>query len=331
MTRNAPPKARRTFTGKQPKITLDQLHEKCRRFRNWGKWGAEDELGTLNYVTHEDIVSAAALVRTGKVISLALPFDNRGPAFGLRGRFNPIHLMIATGAEAYSGAQDSAGMRYADDVIIMPLQCGTQWDALSHVFYGDHMWNGYDIRLVDGSGAKKNGIERTATRMVGRGVFLDVPRAHGTDSLPDGYAISAEELDYVAQRQDVEVRRGDFLIVRTGAMEARLKAGAWGQFAGGDAPGLAIDTADWIHEKQVAAVCSDTHAVECRPNPIDGARQPWHWIVLPNMGLTVGEYFHLAGLSEDCAQDGKYEFFFTAPSLPFTGAVGSPANPLAIK
>ena len=140
------------FTGKQAKITLEYLHEQCANFRNWGKWGPDDELGTLNFVTPADIVAAAKLVRTGKVISMALPFDQKGPAFGLRGRFNPIHLMIATGAEAYSGVQDSAGMRYADDIIIMPLQCGTQWDALSHVFYGNQMWNGYDIRLVDGQG-----------------------------------------------------------------------------------------------------------------------------------------------------------------------------------
>jgi kynurenine formamidase len=321
----------KAFTGEQPRITLDQLHEKCKQFRNWNKWGPNDELGTLNYVTPQNIVDAARLVRRGKVISLALPFDTKGPAFGLRGRFNPIHLMIASGAEAYSGVQDAAGMRYADDVIIMPLQCGTQWDALSHVFYGEHMWNGYDIRLVDGFGAKKNGIEKTKDRMVGRGVLLDIPHAHGMDSLPDGYAISAEELEYVAEKQRVSIGRGDFVIVRTGAMMARLTSGQWGQFAGGNAPGLAIDTAEWIFDKQIAAICSDTHAVECRPNPIDNIRQPWHWIVLPNMGLTVGEYFFVDELSTNCREDGVYEFFFTAPSLPVTGAVGCPTNPLAIK
>ena len=270
-------------------------------------------------------------MRSGKVVSLALPFDQKGPAYGLRGRFNPIHMMICTGTDAYSGNQDAAGMRYADDIVIMPTQCGTQWDALSHVFYGDHMWNGYDIRLVDSTGAKKNGIEKTKSKMVGRGVFLDVPRVHGLDWLPDGYAISAAELDYVAQAHGVEIRRGDFVIVRTGAMEARLKAEKWGEFGGGPAPGLAMDTAEWIHAKQIAGIASDTHAVETRPNPIDNVRQPWHWVTLPNMGLTIGEYFYLADISEDCAQDGVYELFFTSPSLPITGAVGCPTNPLAIK
>lgn len=319
------------FTGEQPKITLDELHARCKALRNWGKWGPDDELGTLNYVTPSDIVAAAGLVRAGKVVSLALPFDQKGPAYGLRGRFNPIHMMICTGTDAYSGNQDAAGMRYADDIIIMPTQCGTQWDALSHVFYGEHMWNGYDIRLVDSTGAKKNGIEKTKAKMVGRGVFLDVPRVHGLDWLPNGYAISAVELDYVAKAHGVEIRRADFVIVRTGAMEARLKAEKWGEFGGGPAPGLAMDTAEWIQTKQIAAIASDTHAVETRPNPIDNIRQPWHWVTLPNMGLTIGEYFYLADLSEDCARDGVYEFFFTAPSLPITGAVGCPTNPLAIK
>ena len=174
------------FTGEQPKITIDELHAKCKALRNWGKWGPDDELGTLNYITPADIVAAATLVRAGKVVSLALPFDQKGPAYGLRGRFNPIHVMICTGTDAYSGNQDAAGMRYADDIIIMPTQCGTQWDALSHVFYGEHMWNGYDIRLVDSTGAQKNGIEKTKTKMVGRGVFLDVPRVHDLDWMPDG-------------------------------------------------------------------------------------------------------------------------------------------------
>ena len=167
--------------------------------------------------------------------------------------------------------------------------------------------------------------------MVGRGVLLDVPRAHGVDTLPDGYAVSALELDYVAGKQGVQIGRGDFVIMRTGSMGARLRSGVWGTFGGGEFPGLAVDTAEWAYDRQIAAFAADTHAVECRPNPIDNVRQPWHWIVLPNMGLTVGEYFFLEDLAEDCAADGVYEFFFTAPSLPFTGAVGCPTNPLAIK
>ena len=319
------------FDGIQPKVSSEYVREKCHQLRSWGRWGEDDELGTLNHVRPEDVAAAAKLVRQGKVLSLALPFDQNGPAYGRRGRFNPIHYMIATGTDAYSGVQDDHGIRYADDGLIMPLLCGTQWDALSHVFYDDYMWNGYDIRLVDGMGAKKIGIEKTKDRLVGRGVFLDVARYQEADTLPDGYAISAAQLDAVAAHQGVEVRRGDFVIVRTGQMGARLRSKEWGLYSGGDAPGLALDTADWIAAKQIAAICSDTFGVEVRPNPTDKIRQPWHWIVIPNMGLTMGEIFFLEDLSEDCAKDGIYEFFFCGASLPITGGVGSPTNPIVMK
>lgn len=319
------------FSGKQESVSEEFVREKCLALRNWGRWGADDELGTLNYVTPEDIVASARLIQRGKVFSLALPFDEKGPAYGRRGRFNPIHYMIVTGTDAYAGNLDAYGIRYADDGVIMPLQCGTQWDALSHVFYDDCMWNGYDIRLVDSFGAKKNGIEKTRSKLQGRGVLLDVAGAHEVDTLPDGYAISAQELDWVAERQGVAVGRADFVIVRTGQLEARLQSGVWGKYSAGDAPGLALDTADWIQSKQLAAICSDTYGVEVRPNPTQKMMQPWHWIVIPNMGLTMGEIFYLKELAEDCRQDGVYEFFFCGPSLPITGGVGSPTNPVAIK
>ena len=312
-------------------LTEKDVRAKCEQLRNWERWGGNDEIGTLNYVTPADVVAATKLVRRGKVFSLALPFDSKGPQTGRKGRFNPIHYMIQSGVDAYSGVQDGDGLRYADDAIIMPLQGGTQWDALSHVFFEETMYGGHDIRLVDSYGAKKCGIEQVRDRMVGRGVLLDVARAKDVDALPDGYAITAEELDGVAERQGVAVGRADFLIVRTGQLAARLKAGDWRDYAGGPAPGLAFDTVDWIHARELAAVASDTYAVEVRPEATERIRRPWHWVVIPNMGLTVGEIFFLEHLAEDCAEDGVYEFMFVAPPLPITGAVGSPTNPLAIK
>ena len=117
------------------------------------------------------------------MISLALNFDHTGPQgaksnYPAMGRTNPIHTMIRTGTDAYSGVLDKRGIRAADDMVTMPLQCGTQWDGLGHVFYENHMWNGYDCREVTSAGAQKCGIEKTKNKMVGRGVFLDVARAH---------------------------------------------------------------------------------------------------------------------------------------------------------
>ena len=203
------------------KLTRQDLHAAAEKFKNWGRWGPADEIGTLNYTQAEDIVAAARLVRKGKVISLALNFDQNGPQgakskYPSLGRINPVHTMLRTGTDAYAGVLDHRGIRAADDMVVMPLQCGTQWDGLGHVFYENSMWNGYDCREVTSFGAQKCGIEKTKSRMVGRGVFLDVPRALGMEVLPDGHAITSEELDRTAKKENVEVRRGDYVIVRTG-------------------------------------------------------------------------------------------------------------------
>jgi kynurenine formamidase len=307
---------------------LRQTAEKC---DNWGRWGPDDEAGTLNFIAPEDIVAAAGLIKKGKVFSLALNFDNQGPQVGLWGnRFNPIHTMLATGTDAIAGIQDENGIRYADDMVSLPLQCGTQWDALGHIFLDDKMWNGYDAALVDSNGAKKNGIEKVKDKMVGRGVLLDIARHLGIESLDEGMAITIDDLDGCADAQGVEIRRGDFVLVRTGMMEQRQRDG-WGGYAGGDAPGLAFETAEWIYQCEIAAICCDTWGCEVRPNETEDAQQPWHWVVIPKIGISMGEIFVMGELAEDCADDGVWEFFFCAPPLPVTGGVGSPLNPIAIK
>lgn len=313
------------------KLVLQDVQAMAEKVSNWGRWGADDQIGTLNFVTPEVTRAAAGLVKRGKAFSLALDFNQDGPQRGWGGRFNPVHTMLATGTDAVAGTQDARGIRYADDMVTMPLQCGTQWDGLAHVFYEDAMWNGYEARLVDSTGARKNGIEQTRDRMQGRGVLLDIPRMLGGDYLADGFGIGIGELEACARHQGVEIRPGDFVIVRTGQMEACLARKDWGGYAGGDAPGLRFETAEWIHRKQLAAICCDTWGCEVRPNESADIFQPWHWIVIPKIGVTMGEIFYLKDLAADCASDGVYEFFFVAPALPITGAVGSPINPIAIK
>src|SRR5438552_6757021 len=180
------PLLRQGATMSKRKLTPQDLREAAEKYKNWGKWGPNDEIGTLNYTSADDIVAAAQLVRKGKVISLALNFDHTGPqgaksTYPAMGRTNPIHTMIRTGTDAYSGVLDKRGIRAADDMVTMPLQCGTQWDGLGHVFYEDRMWNGYDCREVTSAGAQKCGIEKTKNKMVGRGVFLEVEHVPGKD------------------------------------------------------------------------------------------------------------------------------------------------------
>jgi kynurenine formamidase len=114
-------------------------------------------------------------------------------------------------------------------------------------------------------------------------------------------------------------------------MERCLAEGTWGAYAGGDAPGVRFENCYWCQDKQIAAICSDTWGVEVRPNETKEVNQPWHWVVIPAMGLTMGEMFYLKELAEDCDADGIYEFFFCGAPLVITGGSGSPINPQAIK
>ena len=304
------------------------------RLKNWGRWGDDDQIGTLNTIEPKDIVAAAGLIKRGAVFALGIPLDAKGPQNGLfGGRWNPIHTMLATGTDAVAGNQDqTVGLRYSDDAINMPVQSATHWDALGHIFLGDRMYNGFPATSVDSGGVHKLGIEHTKNRMVGRGILLDVARHRGVDWLEDGAAISPADLDATAARQGVAIGKGDFVIVRTGQMERCLKNGHWGGYAGGDAPGLSFATAEWLRHKDVAAICSDTWGCEVRPNEsASEINQPWHWVVIPAIGISMGEMFYLKDLADDCARDGAYAFFFCAPPLVITGGTGSPINPQAIK
>lgn len=318
--------------------SIETVRELCERFSNWGRWGPDDERGTLNHVTPDHVVTAAQLVKAGKTISMALPYDSAGPQTGGLGRFNPIHLMIRDGADVIAGTsvRDFYGgvdkhFRGTDDIIIMPLQSGTQWDALGHAVYGDKIYNGYSADQVSSKGAMRNDVTEAADAMVGRGVLLDIARAKGVDWLDQGYVITPADLDLAAAMGSVEVGVGDHVFVRTGAMTQVRARGDWGDYAGGDAAGPGLDCAAWIAEREIAAIASDTWGFEVRPNETPDVNQPLHIVLIVYMGLWIGEIFDLDPLADDCAADGIYEFMYAGPPLPFTGAVGSPLNPMAVK
>ncbi len=315
------------------KVDRAAIYEAAKKLSNWGRWGSDDQIGTLNNVTPEDIVGAGRLIRKGRVFALGLSLKEPIQSGLFGGRWNPIHTMLATGTDAKSGNQDEPApyLRYADDAINMPCQASTQWDALCHIFLDDKRYNGFDASLVDARGARKLGIEQVRDKMVGRGVLLDVARFKGVDSLDDGYGITIDDLNACAAAQKVQVRKGDFVIVRTGHQERCLAKKDWNGYAGGDAPGFAFETCYWLREKDVAAICSDTWGCEVRPNETNEANQPWHWVVITALGISMGEIFYLKELAQDCAEDGVYEFFFTAPPLHLPGGAGSPINPQAIK
>lgn len=314
-------------------VSKKAIEEASASLSNWGRWGPKDQIGTLNHVTAGMITAAARLVKKGSVFGMGIPLDQSGPQTGLfGGRWNPIHTMLATGTDAIAGRFDeTTRIRYADDAINMPVQAATHWDSLGHVFYEDKTYNGYDAKLVDSGGVNVLGIEHARDKMVGRGVLLDVARHRGVDWLPDGEKITNDELDTVAEAQGVSIGTGDFVIIRTGQMERCLSEGEWGGYAGGDAPGVAFENCYWCQHKEIAAIASDTWGVEVRPNETEDVNQPWHWVVIPAMGLTMGEMFYVKELAADCATDGVYAFLFAGPPLVITGGTGSMINPVAIK
>ncbi|MFD7699319.1 cyclase family protein [Streptomyces caelestis] len=310
---------------------------------NWGRWGEDDVLGTLNFLDEGKRREGAALVRRGASFSLSQRFDMNGPQKGWRRRTNPVHTMLDTGADAALGNQGFPhGLGGADDVITMPLQCSTQWDGLGHIFDHGRAWNGRPAeKVVTSDGDLVTGIEHMAPHVAGRGVLLDVGRVVGEDGeLPDGFAITEEHLTATAAAHGVSVGRGDIVLVRTGQL-ARVRrrgsshagggGGGWGEYAGGPAPGLSFTTAGWLHGTEIAAIATDTWGFEVRPNEFEHAFQPLHQVVIPHIGLLIGEMWDLDALAGDCAADGVYEFWLTAAPLPITGAVGSPVNPIAVK
>ena len=296
--------------------------------RNWGRWGDDDEIGTLNLITAEKRRDAATLVRRGAVFSLALPLGSGGPQRGSL-RSNPMHVMTRTGRdpESINGLGD--GSQYTDDMVVLYLQSSTQWDSLAHVFYDGKLYNGFPAESVDNDGARHCGIDRSHDRFVSRGVLLDIARLHDVTTLPAGHAISADELDRAAEAAGVTVEEGDIVLVRTGLMATWHETGRRDPFYQPQ-PGLHYEVATWLHERGVAAVAADNLMVEAM-GVVDGVICPLHMLALRDMGLCLGEFWDLEELAADCANDGVYEFMLVAQALPFVGAVGSPVNPLALK
>jgi len=308
------------------------IAEAAKAYSNWGRWG-EDVLGTLNFLDEAKRREGAALVRRGASFSLSQSFDMNGPQQGWRRRTNPVHTMLDTGTDAALGNQGFPhGIGGADDMIAMPLQCSTQWDGLGHIFDHGRAWNRRDAaRTVTSEGDLVTGIEHMAPYVAGRGVLLDVGRVVGSgNELPDGFTIAEEHLAATAEAQGVTIGRGDIVVVRTGRL-TRARHKGWGDYAGGAAPGLSFTTAGWLHRTEIAAIATDTWGFEVRSNEFEGAFQPLHQVVIPNMGLLIGKMWDLDALAEDRARDAVYKFWLTAAPLPITGAVGSPVNPIAVK
>ena len=319
---------------------------------NWGRWGYQDEIGTLNFITPNVVKRAISSVKDGTTYSLGIELGPDGPQSGPKGkispfRANPQHFMVVDGGDEslLSGMADGLGnsvavavqragedslFRFNDDYIMMPLQAATQWDSLAHVYYDRKLYNGFDATTVTSFGAARNSIGRVAERggVVSRGVLLDIARHRGVQCIEGGEPILPDELDEVANAEHVSIQRGDVVIIRTGWMGHFLEHRD-GDFHGN---GLSWRCAAWLHDHEVAAVAADNRAVEAsHVRSVPETRLPLHLLAQRDMGMMFGELFHLEELATVCAADGRFDFCLAAPALNVVGGVGSPINPVAIR
>ncbi|MCX3286712.1 cyclase family protein [Streptomyces sp. NEAU-H22] len=303
----------------------DAFHDIAKRVNNWGRWGSDDEIGTLNLITDEVVRQAAATVRTGHRVPLALPLQQDGVQTGMiPGRVDPLHAMVQINQEIFGPGTVAC----SDDIVTMGLQAATHWDALSHVSHSGRLYNGRPAHTVTAhGGAGFSGIG-TVRHVVSRGVLLDVARARGTDRLDGGYAVMPEDLDAAEELAGTRVRAGDIVLVRTGQIQACL-AGDRHAYAY-PSPGLSIRTPEWFHARDVAAVANDTLTFEVFPPEVENLWLPVHALDLVEMGMPQGQNWNLEKLSTACGETGRFAFLLTATPEPFSGATGSPVAPVAV-
>ncbi|MEU6309995.1 cyclase family protein [Streptomyces sp. NPDC047014] len=302
-----------------------EFHDIAARVNNWGRWGAADETGTLNLITDEVVRAAAAEIRTGHRVPLALPLKEDGVQAGLiPGRTNPLHTMVQINQELFGPGTVAC----SDDTVSMGLQSGTHWDALTHVSHSGRIYNGRPAATITAHGrAEFSGIDK-AGPVVSRGVLLDVARAKGLDRLPGGHAVTPEDLAEAEEHGRVTVGAGDIVLVRTGQIQVYLAGDKHGY--GFPSPGLSVRTPEWFHARDVAAVANDTLTFEIFPPEIENLWLPVHALHLVEMGMHQGQNWNLEPLSTACADTRRYTFLLSAMPEPFVGAVGTPVSPVAI-
>ena len=312
----------------------DDFRALAEKVNNWGRWGPDDEIGTLNLITDEVVRRAAACVKTGKRFSLAIPMSEDGPMLGNipPGRQNPKQHTFEL-HDPFTKDPDS--VRVNTNEFTLNLKSATHWSALGHVEYAGRLYNGFPLDSIGERGAHKLGIDKVRS-LVTRGVLLDVARAKGLDLLVGGTAITPDDLDEAERLAAVTVEPGDAILIRTGAMRW-LKEGDKESYAGiyQGIAGPNLRCAAWFRERDVAAVAVDTSGFEVWPREskelLRVLGHPLHALCIVELGLTLGQNFDLEALSEDCAANGMYEFLLSASPEPFESGLGGPVNPIAVK
>jgi len=290
---------------------------------NWGRWGESDEIGAANLLTPDHVLrSLRGAASTGKVYSLAQPIRASGTPRSESGL--SLHLMSQDAGDYATGSlqPSDGGQSVAMDYVFLRIHgSATHVDALGHVWTGDEIYNGHPSAQTSSAGLARCGVEKL-TSIVTRGVLLDVAGEAGPDALVSSHEITVEQLEACADREGVRIEGGDAVLIRTGwstVYERDPKRFVY------EFPGIGVDAARWLAERDVVLVGADTLGLEVRTRD-----HPWdlpvHVCLLRDHGIYMLELLDL----ETIAADRVYQFLFVLAPLPIAGGSGSPVNPLAI-
>jgi kynurenine formamidase len=290
--------------------------------RNWGRWGEKDERGSLNGLDEETALAGVRAATTGRVFQLGLPIQRAGiPHVEYRGTPQRLTLTSYTDHVLQDfGAPEGIGAN--EDMLIFASHTSTHIDALCHVHNDGVMFNGFEaeeMKTFDGS--QRMGIEK-AGAFATRGVLIDVAGHKGVDWLEPGYAITIDDLGATLEAQGVEVTAGCAVLIRTGWLERFY---AEGEVMSLEQPGLGLDAARWLADRDVVTIGADNSSVEAMPWDQDRFLGV-HIELLVNRGIHMIENLQLA----DIARASCHEFLLCVAPLLITGATGCPVNPVAI-
>jgi kynurenine formamidase len=281
------------------------------------RWGADDQRGAVNRLTPAKVLEAKDLIRQGTIYQLGHIYESGMPMFGTR-----HYSLRIPQAFAMPGRNQAV---YHDEVISGELgQIGTQFDGLGHLGIGDLFYNGNRrSEFAQAEGLMRLGIENVGP-IVTRGVLIDVARFKGVEQLQGGYEITLADLQSALQRERVEIRTGDVVVLHTGWGGLWMKDNA--RFVE-SAPGIGLAAAQFLVDKEVVVVGSDTWGVEVMPNPDSSLSAPVHQLLIARNGI----YLHENLITDALARDSVYEFAYMFAPLRLKGATGSPGNPIAIR
>jgi len=305
-----------------PIPTTEELDAMFTSLRNWGRWGADDQRGTLNFLTDECRTAATRLVACGESVSLAHDLATEPMA----DHPHPVqHHMLASGDALDSNGID--GYEAARDHLSLDVHglWTTHVDALSHMFVRGRMYGDRPATDVRSDGARANTVLTLADGVVGRGVLLDVARSLGCDYLDTGQVVTVADLEVTEAAQGVRVGSGDVLLVAWGREARRRATRGFDGFSG-----LHAECLPWLAEREVAVLGSDGIS---DPMPFVGTPDwpfPVHQIGIVAMGLHLIDNVRLAPLSQRCAELGRWEFLFAMAPLRIPKGTGCPVNPLAV-